>query len=119
MAHLRHAAKELGTTPEALNPDAACVSQVPLGLMYLFEIFVELSGTRTSTGFGVNPISYAEMVSWCMLTNVVLEHWEVALIRQVDAAYLEVVANGLSSTKRNSENARRSSNAEHADEHSE
>lgn len=53
---------------------------------------MELSGSRTSNGFGLNPISFTEILSWATLAGVAPTPWEVRLLKRLDAATLAVKA---------------------------
>jgi hypothetical protein len=53
---------------------------------------VELSGTRTSNGFGPNPISFTEMQAWAILNGIAPTPWEIRLLRRLDAATLAIKA---------------------------
>ena len=48
-----------------------------------------LHSTRTSNGFGANPITYTEMKNYFDLIQVEPEEWEVNLIKQFDNVALE------------------------------
>lgn len=80
----------------------------PGGLEYLFNMvirhdekgiarsyvggwFGELSGARSSNGFGVNPVSYAEIDAWARLTGRHPSFLEVSALRRLDAAYLSIM----------------------------
>jgi hypothetical protein len=56
--------------------------------IYLWEWFVDLHGARTSSGFGINPIPYAEIHAWASLSQLSLSVWEVRVLRQMDRAWL-------------------------------
>lgn len=64
----------------------------PPGLDYLLAWFSELSSTRSSNGFGHNPISYAEIMAWATLTRRLPSGLEVEAIRRLDVAYLKTLA---------------------------
>lgn len=51
--------------------------------------FIDLCCTRTSNGFGPNPISYAEIEAYARLTRWPLEPRHIALIRAMDDVWLE------------------------------
>lgn len=64
----------------------------PEALVHCWYWFLELNRTRTSNGFGQNPISYAEVASWSQLTGVVPEPLEVQAMMMLDANYMAVQA---------------------------
>lgn len=47
-----------------------------------------MSGARTSNGFGLNPLSFAEIQAWAALTGVEPTPWEVSLLKRLDAVTL-------------------------------
>lgn len=49
-----------------------------------------LHSTRTSNGFGANPITFTEMKSYFDLIQTEPEEWEVELIRIFDNIAIEV-----------------------------
>lgn len=48
-----------------------------------------LHSTRTSNGFGANPITFTEMKNYFDLIQVEPEEWEVNLIRRFDMVALD------------------------------
>lgn len=52
----------------------------------------ELEGSRTGTGFGINPITYTEILSWSQLTGNILCEWEVQAIKRLDATKMTLLA---------------------------
>jgi hypothetical protein len=64
----------------------------PPALAHVVRWFAELSSARGGSGFGANPISYAEIEAWARLTRRYPSSVEVALLRDVDSAYLRVAA---------------------------
>lgn len=50
--------------------------------------FGELSAARGGSGFGANPIGYAEINAWAALTGRDPLPFEVATLRAIDAAML-------------------------------
>jgi hypothetical protein len=65
---------------------------MPENYAHCWAWFGELSRTRSSNGFGQNPISYAEIDAWSRLTNIELTPLEVSAIMQLDSAYLNIQA---------------------------
>jgi hypothetical protein len=51
-----------------------------------------LHNTRSSNGFGVNPINYTEIKSYFDLIGVLPEEWEVNLIKRFDYEALAAYA---------------------------
>ena len=91
LVHYEVAAEQLGVAVESLagypqrqeNPH-----EFPLLMQPLWEMFTELTQTRTS-GFSANPIQYSEIIAWCQLTGIKLHPWELRAIRLLDRAYLD------------------------------
>jgi hypothetical protein len=50
---------------------------------------MSLHSTRTSNGFGANPITFSEMKSYFDLIQVEPEEWEIDLIRRFDSAAID------------------------------
>jgi len=49
---------------------------------------MELHEARGSNGFGYNPISYQDILSWAILTCRTPSSWEVSTIKALDALFL-------------------------------
>lgn len=83
--HLESAYRQTGVMPEELadEPD------LPYLAAHVWYYFLELHRTRSSNGFGENPLSYAEIECWCRLTGIVLEQWELQALVGIDGAYLQ------------------------------
>lgn len=60
---------------------------MPLGLEYLWQLFLELSGTR-EIGMGVGAIRPTEIEAHCRLMWIDLIPIEVSIIRRFDGEYL-------------------------------
>ena len=63
---------------------------MPENYRHCWSWFGELSRTRSSNGFGQNPISYSEIDAWSRLTNIELTPLEVNAIIRLDSAYLNI-----------------------------
>lgn len=63
--------------------------EIPDCVDYLWEWFGELNMSRSSNGFGVNPISYLEIQSWNELNTNMIRPWEVKTLKKMDAIFLE------------------------------
>lgn len=50
---------------------------------------MSLHSTRTSNGFGANPITYTEIKSYFDLIQFEPEEWEINLIRRFDNVALD------------------------------
>lgn len=58
--------------------------------MLVWGYFMSLHSTRTSNGFGANPITYTEMRNYFDLIQVEPDEWEINLIRKFDSVALEM-----------------------------
>ncbi len=63
--------------------------EVPSALMYLFEVFADLSGGRVNGLGGMEPIAQAQLYYW-QLNNYPLRRWEVKALQAADRAYIKV-----------------------------
>lgn len=84
-----------------LPPPEFDESPCPPELAYLLAWWAELTAARQGGFSGANPISYSEIEAWSRLSCVALSHWEVALLRRIDVAFVRSVADGRSSADRN------------------
>jgi len=55
---------------------------------HVWEWFWDLSAARGANGFGLNPISFADLAAWAAMTGAEPTEWEVAAIREMDRAFL-------------------------------
>ena len=69
-------------------PDNHC----PKELEHVWIWFLELTAARGSNGFGPNPISYAELQAWSLLTKQNPTPWEISLLKRLDKHYLIIMA---------------------------
>ncbi len=53
--------------------------------------FGELSSARGSSGFGANPIGFAEILAWANLTHRAPTPFEVGVLHRIDATLLAVM----------------------------
>lgn len=65
---------------------------MPSVLQHIWPWFMELSRSRSSGGFGPNPVSYQEIRAWSELTGVRPDNIEVQCIQALDLTYLSVQA---------------------------
>jgi hypothetical protein len=63
---------------------------LPDEVRHIWDWFTQLSRTRSSNGFGQNPISYAEIKAWSELTGVEPQPDEVFAVMTLDSVYLGV-----------------------------
>jgi hypothetical protein len=63
---------------------------IPKRLAYLWEWFQELESARTGTGFGPNPITFAEIKAWSELTGRSPRPHEIRVLKSLDLLRLKV-----------------------------
>lgn len=68
--------------------------QVPEAGRLLWAMFLELHGTRTSNGYGPDPLSFAEIGSWARAMDWPLQPRHVAALRAMDAAWMAAAGRG-------------------------
>lgn len=78
--------RQTGKTPKVL----AEIPEMPQALVYLWIWFCELDAARGGNGFGLNPLSYAEIQAWSTLMRVKLAPWEVEALKRVDSVRIRV-----------------------------
>jgi hypothetical protein len=67
-----------------LPPEYEDQKELPDYLADIWGYFLQLDNKRTSNGFGVNPITYSDLKSFCDLKGVCLEDYQVDLIMRLD-----------------------------------
>ena len=77
--------KQTGVMPPAL----ADLVELPSEMEYVWLYFIRLNRRRGSNGFGINPISCNEMLSFFELNSIEYSPQEVELIEMLDNIYLE------------------------------
>lgn len=65
---------------------------MPPDLQYLLEWFWDIGSSRSQGFNGPQPLSLSDIVLWSTLTGTIIRREEVAIIRDMDAAYLDVIA---------------------------
>ena len=80
--------KKTGKLPDEYETLLEC----PAYLSDVWRYFLQLHSKRTSNGFGINAISYSEVLAFCKLKGVYLQPYEVDLIMQLDNVCLDFYA---------------------------
>lgn len=80
--------RQTGIKPKELED----VVSLPQSCYGVWKVFIDLNNARSSSGFGVNPVSYLEIQAYCSLYNTVLDEWELDLIRKFDNEVLKIYA---------------------------
>ncbi|NIA10012.1 MAG: hypothetical protein GWP10_09860 [Nitrospiraceae bacterium] len=79
---LEQVEKQTGKRPAGLG-----CQEIPDCVKYLWEWFWEINESRSSNGFGLNPISYLEIQAWNNLTMNQVHPWEVIAIKKMDVVF--------------------------------
>lgn len=82
--HLEAVEKMTKRKPEQLQN----APELPLSCLQVWNFFTQLNATRTSAGFGANPIQYSEILAFFTLEGYDPEAWEIDLIRKLDIVAL-------------------------------
>ncbi len=78
--------------------DLAC-PPLPPSLIYLWNTFNRLSSRRSSNGFGVNPISWADIDAFVRHSKFALAPWEIETIEDLDRLFLAEISRNQSENK--------------------
>ena len=70
-------------------PELDEIKECPEDLKYIWDWFLELDSSRTSNGFGVNPITFSDMYSYFQLLKIIPDDIEIMLIRMLDRVALD------------------------------
>ena len=65
---------------------------MPDSLRYIWEDFRALNSSRTNTGYSAEPLSYTEILNYCIVNQVELQPWEVEIIKYFDATLMNLYA---------------------------
>lgn len=85
---LMNAWRQTGVKPKALEE----LAEMPQSCFHVWKMFIEMNNARGSNGFGVNPISYTEIYSYCKLHVLDIDEWELDLIKMFDKTVLDIYA---------------------------
>lgn len=77
--------KNTGKKPKELEE----LLDLPESTIHIWNWFIDLSNSRSSNGFGANPLSYSEIWSYFNLMQITPDEWEVKLIKALDNIALE------------------------------
>lgn len=92
-AHAAQYAAQTGMTPEAaLEKFGLAPPDIPPGGEEIWNWFWELHAGRGATGFGPLPLSWGDMDAWARLAGLAPRPWEAAILRRMDAAWLDAWA---------------------------
>jgi hypothetical protein len=85
-SHLEAVYRQTGHMPKVL----ADIPKMPDELTYLWDWFCDLDSARGGNGFGLNPLSYAEIRAWADLTRVQPDPWEIETLRRIDSVRIRI-----------------------------
>jgi hypothetical protein len=63
---------------------------LPISCVEVWGWFLELNESRSSSGFGMNPVSYSDVDAFFRLKQITPEVWEIDLIKRFDREVLSV-----------------------------
>ena len=84
-AQLENAWRQLGVKPKELDE----LIELPESMHMVWNYFIDLNNTRTSNGFGLNPISFTEIKSYFDLYCITPMSYEIAAIKALDRVALD------------------------------
>lgn len=93
-SHYRVYAEAEGIDPDDYVNQQREADEFPERLIWLWETFIDLSGSRQLGASGPNPIAFSEMVAWGLLFAHEFTIWEVDALRSLDTAWLNAIAKG-------------------------
>jgi hypothetical protein len=82
--HLEIVARQTGSIPKELEP-----IECPDAMIHVWRMFLELTSGRGNNGFGINPISYPDILAWACLVDSQPTPMEIRAIKAVDAAFMQ------------------------------
>jgi hypothetical protein len=72
--------RQTGIKPKELEQ----LKELPESCVPVWKWFIDLNNSRSSNGFGVNPLSYSDIKAYLDLIGVEVEEWELYLIKRID-----------------------------------
>lgn len=66
--------------------------KIPEGFEDVWAWFWELHEARGSTGFGPQPLTFADMAGWAAMSGIALSPWLGKVFRRMDRAWLDEYA---------------------------
>lgn len=80
--------RQTGVKPKELQE----LKELPESCTQVWKWFIDLNNSRSSNGYGVNPISYSDMKAYFDLIAIEVEDWELELIKRIDNEALKSYA---------------------------
>lgn len=63
--------------------------ECPYELFHVWVVFQTLCATRSSNGFGPNPLSYQEILAYMQCGGIELDDEEIEILKQIDIIYMD------------------------------
>lgn len=76
--------QQTGEKPKELDN----LKELPTACYPAWKAFIQLHNSRSSSGFGINPIPYSEIAAYSAVMKEELDDWEVNLIKEFDSVAL-------------------------------
>ena len=80
--------KNTGIRPKELDD----LPELPKTCIEVWNWFIDLSASRTSNGFGMNPFTYQEILAYFTLISVIPKDWEIKLLKMLDSKAIEILS---------------------------
>lgn len=80
--------KQTGIKPKELED----IPDLPASCFEVWSWFLNLNESRTSNGFGFNPVQYSEIDAFFRLKQIQPELWEIDLLKRLDREVLSIYA---------------------------
>lgn len=93
-SHYRAYAEAEGIDPDDHIDSYRKSEGFPHRLLWLWETFTDLSGSRQLGASGPNPIAFQEIAAWGQLFRHEFSIWEIDAIRSLDSAWMDAIAEG-------------------------
>ena len=78
--------RQTGEKPKELED----LLTVPLDCTECWGFFLSLNESRSSNGYGFNPIAYSDILAYFQLKQIIPEDWEVDLIKRLDREVMSI-----------------------------
>lgn len=66
--------------------------ELPDTMSYVWIYFSDLHNSRSNSGFGINPLSYSDILAYYKLFNLIPNDWEIRAIKRLDNIALDQYA---------------------------
>lgn len=80
--------EQLGERPKELDD----LKVLPSSCYAVWGWFMSLNESRSSSGFGLNPIAYSDISAYFQLKQVIPDEWEIDLLKRFDREVMKVYA---------------------------